>query len=135
MPKTPKASQDSDIAIKAQFNVLMPNELNAIGNLPEPLADRAMSILEKSLEYRKDNDDKVIELEKVNLNIKAKDLKATHFLNALGIISFICIVLVSLALGVFLMKEDMQTASYFSFSVAILALFPRIIESIRAKRS
>lgn len=127
--------QDSnDIAIKAQLNVLMPNELNAIANMPEPLADRAMTILEKSLEYRKENDDKIIELEKKNLQIKERDIIGTHLLNALGMISFLSMVLISLFVGIDLTKESLETAAYFSFSIGILALFPRIIDSIRKKK-
>ena len=128
------STQENDISIKAQLNVLVPNELNAIANLPEPLADRAMSILEKSLEYRRENDKSIIELESKNLQIKESDIKTTHLLNAFGMVSFLVMVLTSLFVGVFLMQKDMPTASYFSFSIGILALFPRIIDSIRKKK-
>ena len=36
-----------------QLNFLMENELNAIGKLPKDLADRIVTMLEKSLEYKK----------------------------------------------------------------------------------
>ncbi|WP_185157404.1 hypothetical protein [Campylobacter hepaticus] len=45
-----------------QFNFLMENELNAIAKLPSDLANRTMTMLERSLEYKKDNDNKILDL-------------------------------------------------------------------------
>ncbi|QYH11314.1 hypothetical protein A0056_005485 [Campylobacter jejuni] len=46
----------------------MENELNAIGKLPKDLADRIVAMLEKSLEYKKDNDNKILDLENKNID-------------------------------------------------------------------
>ncbi|GML87009.1 hypothetical protein P0Q10_08090 [Campylobacter jejuni] len=50
----------------------MENELNAIGKLPKDLADRIVAMLEKSLEYKKDNDNKILDLENKNIKLIMK---------------------------------------------------------------
>lgn len=42
----------------------MENELNAIGKLPKPLANRAFALLEKTAEHKMQMDKEIIELEK-----------------------------------------------------------------------
>ncbi|HGH3987092.1 TPA: hypothetical protein ACJISN_001765 [Campylobacter coli] len=56
-----------------QLNFLMENELNAIGKLPKDLADGIVTMLEKSLEYKKDNDNKILDLENKNIEIRKND--------------------------------------------------------------
>ncbi|HHW4172445.1 TPA: hypothetical protein ACUVF7_001805 [Campylobacter coli] len=51
----------------------MENELNAIGKLPKDLADGIVTMLEKSLEYKKDNDNKILDLENKNIEIRKND--------------------------------------------------------------
>ncbi|EAJ3000912.1 hypothetical protein DCO15_09460, partial [Campylobacter coli] len=66
-----------------QLNFLMENELNAIGKLPKDLAGRIVTMLEKSLEYKKDNDNKILDLENKNIEIRKKDIKSYHFWNGI----------------------------------------------------
>lgn len=61
----------------------MENELNAIGKLPKDLADRIVAMLEKSLEYKKDNDNKILDLENKNIEMRKKDIKSYHFWNGI----------------------------------------------------
>lgn len=51
-------------------NILIENELNAIGKLPPDLADRAMALLEKSANARIENDKAMIDLEKQNIELQ-----------------------------------------------------------------
>ncbi len=50
--------------LNIQNNIFMGNELDAMGRLPEPLADRAMSLFEKTTEHKMQMDKEIIELEK-----------------------------------------------------------------------
>lgn len=125
--------ETSQQTFNTQLNFLMENELNAIGKLPPDLADRAMKILEKSLEDRKDTDNKILELERQNLNIKEKDVKAYHFWNGFGMVSFVGITCVFAGAGIYLITNKYDVAGYFSFAVGVLTLLPRIIDSFKKK--
>lgn len=125
-----EASQQT---FNTQLNFLMENELNAIGKLPPDLADRAMKILEKSLEYRKDTDDKILNLEQQNLNIRKKDMKAYRFWNGFGMVSFLVITCVFAGAGVYLITSGYNTAGYFVFAFEALTLLPKIIDSFKKK--
>ncbi|MBZ7942824.1 MULTISPECIES: hypothetical protein [Campylobacter] len=117
-----------------QLNFLMENELNAIGKLPSPdLQNRAMTVIEKSLEYKKDNDNKILDLENKNLEIKKKDMQSYHFWNGFGMISFLIITCLFEGAGVYLITNGYDTGSYFSFAIGILPFLPKIIDSIKKK--
>ena len=50
--------------LNIQNNVFMENELNAIAKLPEPLAEWAMTLLEKTSEHKMQVDKEILELER-----------------------------------------------------------------------
>lgn len=54
-------------------NILIENELNAIGKLPPDLAHRAMTLLENSANAKIENDKAIIALEKQNLDLQELD--------------------------------------------------------------
>lgn len=53
----------------------MENELNAIGKLPEPLAQRAMNLLEKTAEYKMQIDREILELERQEQKNRVSDMR------------------------------------------------------------
>lgn len=70
--KEDKNTEIPSQTFNTQLNFLMENELNAIGKLPKDLADRIVTMLEKSLEYKKDNDNKILDLENKNIKLIMK---------------------------------------------------------------
>ncbi|HDZ5094495.1 TPA: MnhB domain-containing protein [Campylobacter jejuni] len=116
-----------------QLNFLMENELNAIGKLPKDLADRIVTMLEKSLEYKKDNDNKILDLENKNIEIRKKDIKSYHFWNGFGMVSFLLITIISIGVGLYLILNGHNEGGYFAFILGVLALSPKIIDSIKNK--
>lgn len=92
-----------------------------------------MKILEKSLEYKKDNDNKILDLEQQNLNIKEKDIKAYHFWNGFGMVSFLVLTCIFVGAGVYLITNGYDVAGYFSFALGILALLPRVFDALKNK--
>lgn len=68
MAKNISHSQKDKNDISANFtqNILIENELNAIGKLPYDLANRAMILLEKTTEHKMEIDNKIIDLEQGN---------------------------------------------------------------------
>lgn len=118
-----------------QLNVLMESELNAMSKLSPELANRVMDVIERSLEYKKDTDNQILNLEKENLKIKEKDMRYFHTFNFLGLISFILIFLSSLGVGTYLLQRGYETAAYFSYIVALLSILPKFISSFSNKKS
>ncbi|HEG0354483.1 TPA: hypothetical protein SB347_000485 [Campylobacter coli] len=116
-----------------QLNFLMENELNAIGKLPKDLADRIVTMLEKSLEYKKDNDNKILDLENKNIEIRKKDIKSYHFWNGFGMVSFLLITITSICVGLYLILNGHNKGAYFAFILGALTLLPKIIDSIKNK--
>ncbi|EJG3304318.1 hypothetical protein M9128_001280 [Campylobacter coli] len=116
-----------------QLNFLMENELNAIGKLPKDLADRIMTMLEKSLEYKKDNDNKILDLENKNIEIRKKDIKSYHFWNGFGMVSFLLITITSICAGLYLILNGHNEGAYFAFILGALTLLPKIIDSKKNK--
>ncbi|WP_279177014.1 hypothetical protein [Campylobacter insulaenigrae] len=116
-----------------QFNFLMENELNAIAKLPSDLADRTMTMLEKSLEYKKDNDNKILDLENKNLEIRREDIKSYHLWNGFGMVSFLLITIASISVGLYLILNGHNDGAYFSFILGVLALLPKVFDSIKNK--
>ncbi|EJN3952352.1 hypothetical protein NP622_000458 [Campylobacter jejuni] len=116
-----------------QLNFLMENELNAIGKLPKDLADRIVTMLEKSLEYKKDNDNKILDLENKNIEIRKKDIKSYHFWNGFGMVSFLLITITSICVGLYLILNGHNEGAYFAFILGALTLLPKIIDSIKNK--
>lgn len=53
----------------------MENELNAIGKLPEPLAQRTMNLLEKTAEYKMQIDREILELERQEQKNRVSDMR------------------------------------------------------------
>ena len=96
--------------INIQNNIVMSNELDAIGRLPKPLADRAMNLLEKTTEHKMQTDREVIEIEKKEQKNRENYMYKFYTLQSLGVlISSICI-LGSMGLFAYLAMQDKPNA-------------------------
>ncbi|HDZ4931866.1 TPA: MnhB domain-containing protein [Campylobacter jejuni] len=131
--KEDKNTEIPSQTFNTQLNFLMENELNAIGKLPKDLADRIVTMLEKSLEYKKDNDNKILDLENKNIEIRKKDIKSYHLWNGFGMVSFLLITIISIGVGLYLILNGHNEGGYFAFILGVLALSPKIIDSIKNK--
>ena len=107
----------------------MENELNAISKMKPEYADRAFSLLEKSLEYRNSSDKEIIELERKELEIREEDNNKYYFWNGFGMILAAIISLVALLGGIILTIKGCSTGAIISFLIAALNLAPKFIKS------
>lgn len=114
-------------------NILIENELNAIGKLPPDLADRAMTLLEKSANARIENDKAIIDLEKQNIELQELDTKKYYTWSGFGMLGFFAVSILSLVGGVFLAYFDKTTKSYIAFAIAFANLTPKLLKELRRK--
>ncbi|WP_167348865.1 hypothetical protein [Campylobacter ornithocola] len=90
-------------------------------------------MLEKSLEYKKDNDNKILDLENKNLEIRREDIKSYHLWNGFGMVSFLLITIASISVGLYLILNGHNDGAYFSFILGVLTLLPKVFDSIKSK--
>ncbi|MDE5592194.1 MAG: hypothetical protein K2I63_04505 [Helicobacter sp.] len=100
----------------------MENELNAIAKLPEPLAERAMNLLEKTSEHKKQMDKEIIELEKQEQKNRTSNNRWFYALQGLGAIAAFIFIVGSLGIFAYLVIQDKPNAW--------LSLLPAIITSL-----
>lgn len=100
----------------------MENELNAIGKLPEPLANRAFALLEKTAEHKMQIDKEIIELEKQEQKNRVSDNRWFYCLQGLGAVTAFIFIVGSLGIFAYLVIQDKPNAW--------LSLLPVIITSI-----
>lgn len=100
----------------------MENELNAIGKLPEPLANRAFALLEKTAEHKMQMDKEIIELEKQEQKNRVSDSRWFYRLQGLGAVTAFIFIVGSLGIFAYLVIQDKPNAW--------LSLLPAIITSI-----
>lgn len=127
MNKKPAKNSHSNNAnpqnqLNIQNNIFMENELNAIGKLPEPLANRAFALLEKTAEHKMQIDKEIIELEKQEQKNRASDSRWFYCLQGLGAITAFIFIVWSLGIFVYLIIQNKPNAW--------LSLLPVIITSI-----
>lgn len=108
--------------LNIQNNIFMENELNAIGKLPEALAQRAMNLLEKTAEHTMQMDKEIIELEKQEQKNRVSSMRWFYSLQGLGAITAVIVIVGSLGFGAYLAINDKPNAW--------LSLIPAIITSI-----
>ena len=128
--KVQKESQ-ADARLNANFNILIENELNAIGKLPPDLADRAMSLLEESMRHKMRCDDEINALEKQNLALKELDIRKYYNWSAFGMVGFFLFATIALIGGIVLAYYDKPTESYIAFGIAGASFMPRFVTEIR----
>ena len=120
--------QDSDISLTHfNQNILIENELNAIGKLPPDLADRACPCLSKA-NAKIENDKAIIQLEKQNLDLQELDTRKYYAWSAFGMIGFFAISILSLIGGIFLAYFDKTTESYIAFAIAVINIAPKLLK-------
>lgn len=100
----------------------MENELNAIGKLPESLAQRAMDLLEKTAEHKMQIDKGILELEKQEQKNRKSSMNWFYGLQGLGAITASIVILGSLGIFTYLLLNDKQEAW--------LSLIPAVITSV-----
>ena len=108
--------------LNIQNNIFMENELNAIGKLPEPLAQRAMNLLEKTAEHKMQIDKEILELERQEQKNRLSDMRWFYSLQGLGAITAAIFILGSLGIFAYLVINDKPNAW--------LSLIPAIITSV-----
>lgn len=118
----PSSDTNPQNQLNIQNNIFMENELNAMGKLPEPLAQRAMSLLEKTTEHRMRVDKEIIELEKQEQKHRANDMRWFYALQGLGAITAFIFIVGSLVIFAYLALNDKPNAW--------LSLIPAIITSV-----
>ena len=121
-----KNNPPSDTNLQNQFNIqnniFMENELNAIGKLSEPIAQRAMSLLEKTAEHKMQMDKEIIELEKQEQKHRTSGMLWFYALQGLGAIAAFIFIIGSLVIFAYLALNDKPNAW--------LSLIPAIITSL-----
>ena len=123
--------KDEPTQLSANFNILIENELNAIGKLPPDLANRAMDLLQESTHHRMQCDDKIIALEEKNLDLQELDTRKYYNYSLFGIIFFFLVSIIGIIGGVFLAYYDKSTESYIAFAIAFINLTPKLIKTLR----
>ena len=108
--------------LNIQNNIFMENELNAIGRLPEPLAQRAMDLLEKTSEHKMQIDKEIIQLEKQEQKNRKNIMHWFYGLQSLGAITALIVIIGSLAIFAYLILNDKPNSW--------LSLIPAIITSV-----
>lgn len=96
--------------INIQNNVIMSNELDAIGRLPEPLAHRAMNLLEKATEHKMQMDKEIIELEKTEQKHRESNSRLSYILQGFGVLTSFVFIVGSLILFAYLVLQDKPLA-------------------------
>lgn len=108
--------------LNIQNNIFMGNELDAIGKLPEPLAHRAMNLLEKTAEHKMQMDKEIIELEKKEQKDRGSNMRWFYVLQGLGACAAFIFIVGSLLIFTYLVIQDRPNAW--------LSLIPAIITSL-----
>ncbi|RDU58765.1 hypothetical protein [Helicobacter marmotae] len=108
--------------LNIQNNIFMENELNAIRKLPEPLANRAFALLEKTAEHKMQMDREILELEKQEQKNRVSDSHWFYRLQSLGAITAFIYIVGSLGIFAYLVIQDKPNAW--------LSLLPAIITSV-----
>jgi len=106
LPKQQTSNPNAQQQLNIQQNVFMENEINAICKLPEPLAERAMILLEKNVEYQRHISEEIIELERQEQKNRQSDMKSFYVLQGLGAISAFLVIMVCIGLFVYLVLND-----------------------------
>lgn len=96
--------------LNIQNNIFMGNELDAMGRLPEPLADRAMSLFEKTTEHKMQMDKEIIELEKAEQKDRRSNMHWFYSLQGLGALSAFIFIVGSLIIFAYLVVQDKPNA-------------------------
>lgn len=128
MRKIDKIDSKESQSLQATFNVLIENELNAIGKLPPNLADRAMGLLEKSLEHKKQTDQSIIELERLNLCIEETNTRKYHFWSGLGVVCYFVLNALVFSGAVFLAYFDKTTESIMALAFVFVNFAPKVLK-------
>ncbi|WP_276882261.1 hypothetical protein [Campylobacter cuniculorum] len=136
-PKKDISNQRTSISQIYNTQFVIETELDAIGKLskesPE-LADRAMKLLEESLEHRKCNDKQILSLEQQNLKIKEKNFRSFHFWNGFAMISHFIITCLFWSGGIYLLINGYELGAYFNFALGgILPFLPKISVLLKNK--
>lgn len=87
----------------------MGNE-DAIGRLPEPLAHRAMNLLEKATEHKMQMDKEIIELEKTEQKDRESNSRLSYILQGFGVLTSFVFIVGSLILFAYLVLQDKPLA-------------------------
>lgn len=123
--------KDEQTQLSANFNILIENELNAIGKLPPNLANQAMELLQESTHHRMQCDDKIITLEERNLDLQELDTRKYYNYSLFGMICFFLVSIIGIIGGVILAYHDKSTESYIAFAIAFINLAPKLIKTLR----
>ncbi|RDU51717.1 hypothetical protein CQA49_08110 [Helicobacter sp. MIT 00-7814] len=128
-----KSEKSQNIDFNAQFNILIENELNAISKLNPRLANRAMKLLEDSLEHRKQCDKEIIELEKTNQKMQELETRKYYFWTGFGVFGFFFVFVLALCLGAFLAYFDKTIEAMIVFAIGFINILPKILRELRKK--
>ena len=133
-----KKEENKQESIVTQFNqqnnILVENELNAIGKLnqisPE-LADRAMTQWEKSLAHRNECDKRVIALEENEQKMREKETSLYYGWTGFGMIAFYVFSLIVFGGGVWLTIEDHPLQGLGAMGFSFIFTLPRIYRELK----
>lgn len=120
-PRQPSKTKPQN-QLNIQNNIFMGNELDALSKLPEPLAHRAMNLLEKTTEHKMQMDKEIIELEKDEQRDRGSNMRWFYALQGLGALSAFIFIVGSLGIFAYLVAQDKPNAW--------LSLIPAIITSL-----
>lgn len=112
--------------LNIQNNIFMENELNAIGKLSEPLAERAMNLLEKTAEHKMQIDKEIIEIEKQEQKNRTSSMRWFYGLQSLGAITAFIVIVGSLGFGVYLAINNVN--AWLSFACTIPAIITSVVK-------
>lgn len=100
----------------------MGNEIDAIGRLAEPLAHRAMNLLEKATEHKMQMDKEIIELEKTEQKDRGSNMRWFYILQGFGALGAFIFIVGSLLLFAYLTLQNKP--------LAWVSIIPAIIASL-----
>lgn len=135
MAKNISHSQKDKNDISANFtqNILIENELNAIGKLPYDLANRAMILLEKTTEHKMEIDNKIIDLEQGNQQITKDEMNKFYFWSGFGVVCTYLIIFCSIFACIFLAYNDQTMTAIIGIIPGILTSATQLLKMFRFK--
>lgn len=135
MAKNISHSQKDKNDISANFtqNILIENELNAIGKLPYDLANRAMILLEKTTEHKMEIDNKIIDLEQGNQQITKDEMNEFYFWSGFGVVCTYLIIFCSIFACIFLAYNDQTMTAIIGIIPGILTSATQLLKMFRFK--
>ena len=88
-------------------------------------------MIEKISEHKINCDNKIIELERKNLEIKELDTKKFYFWSGFGFWCFLLISLTALLVGVFLAYFDKTFSAIVAFGIALANIMPKLLKGLK----